>query len=121
MIARLKKRAQFLALRQSPAVGRPGFLLVRGQCPDRQISLINGPRVGFTVTKKIGNAVRRNRLRRRLKAAVEHHAPLLSGDPADYIFIARSRGLSQSFEGLCEDVGKALTRLQQNRHKTVEN
>ncbi|MEO1149398.1 MAG: ribonuclease P protein component [Pseudomonadota bacterium] len=118
MIARLKRRAHFLALRQSPAVGRPGFLLVRGHCPDRNASAVAEPRVGFTVTKKMGNAVRRNRLRRRLKAAVEHHAALLSEDPADYILIARSRALTQPFEALCADLAKALTRLQQNRHNT---
>jgi len=75
------------------------------------------PRVGFTVTKKLGNAVRRNRIRRRLKAVISQTAPLLKDDAADYVVIARKGALTRPFGDLCTDMEQALTRLQQGRHK----
>lgn len=69
------------------------------------------PRVGFTVTKKSGNAVRRNRIRRRLKEAVRCHA---AGDMAagnDYVIVGRSEILSAPFGQLTAE----LTRRIRNR------
>ena len=67
--------------------------------------------VGFTASRKVGNAVRRNRARRRLKALA---APVLarSGRRAtDYVLIARRETVHRPFARLVGDLEKALTRL----------
>jgi ribonuclease P protein component len=68
-------------------------------------------RVGFTVTKKIGKAVLRNRVRRRLKAAANAVFPENAGGGADYVVIARSAAETRAFEALLDDMRRALKRL----------
>ena len=78
---------------------RPQFLFVRGGLSERRKSLVIQARMrgdpsshigeGFTATKKTGNAVIRNRARRRLKAAARELLPRLGVPGADYVFIAR--------------------------------
>ena len=64
---RLKKRAEFLAVSRGTRAGRRVFSL---QCGAGATTSETVPRVGFTVTKKVGTATERNRIRRRLRAAV---------------------------------------------------
>ena len=68
-------------------------------------------RFGYTVTKRQGNAVIRNRMRRRLKEAVR----LVGGDYAkpgnDYVVVARAGALHRPFEALTKDLVEALQRL----------
>lgn len=95
-VGRLKSRPQFLSVREGEKRKGPLFLLeVRDrQMPDEQ------PRVGFTVTKKHGNAVERNRMRRRLKEAVRLSAGFAMEPGHDYVVVARRDVLSASFETL---------------------
>ncbi len=58
------------------------------------------PRFGITVTKKIGNAVQRNRARRRLKAALRNHLKINSVLPLDYVTVARQNTLTDPFTEL---------------------
>ena len=67
-------------------------------------------RAGFTVTKKIGNSVVRNRLKRRLRALVRGVLPEQGIAGADHVLIGRADGLTRDFETLAADLRKALAR-----------
>ena len=101
----IRKRADFLAANRGIRVARPGFvLLVRpngGQ----------GMRYGITVTKKIGNAVTRNRAKRRLRELAREFLPELGQDGYDYVLIARDRTPVREWSKLREDVRRALQSL----------
>lgn len=99
---RLKKRAEFLAVAGGPRASRRGFVLQkrnpRAEDPDRPA------RVGYTVTKKMGNSPERNRIRRRLREAIR----IAGGEHAvagtDYVLVGRRAALSQPFELLVADL-----------------
>jgi ribonuclease P protein component len=95
-VGRLKSRPQFLAVRAGESRRGPLFLL---EVLDR-----NEPgseaRVGFTVTKKHGNAVERNRMRRRLKEAVRLSAGFAMKPGHDYVIVARRDLLNAPFDAL---------------------
>ena len=71
-------------------------------------------RVGFTVTKKVGNAVVRNRIRRRLRAAARAAFPAGAEAGADYVLIARAAAETRAFAELLDDMNRALLRLSRN-------
>ena len=102
---RLKQRADFLAAAAGiKAPGAAFILQARARGDD-------GPsRVGFTVSKKVGNAVERNRVRRRFREIVRlSTADHLRGH--DYVLIGRRPALSLPFEQMTEDFKRALRRL----------
>ena len=68
-------------------------------------------RVGFTVTKKVGGAVIRNRARRRLRAAVETVMPSHAALGRDYVVIGRARTNARPFSDLVGDLETALRKL----------
>jgi ribonuclease P protein component len=68
-------------------------------------------RVGFTVSKKVGNAVERNRVRRRLREVVRHAGSTGVRPGFDYVLIGRRRALDLPFDRLIEDFGRALERV----------
>ena len=103
---RLRQRADFLAAATGAKVPTAAFVLQARKRDD------SGPiRVGFTVSRKVGNAVERNRVRRRLKEIVRLSAAtgLFSGH--DYVLIGRRAALSLPFEQITEDFKRALRRL----------
>jgi ribonuclease P protein component len=110
-VARLPRRADFLRLQAARRKQvTPGFIL---QAADRPPSPGAGtdPRVGFTVTKRVGNAVIRNRVRRRLRAlAREVLLPRARGD-LDYVLIGRQEALHRDYADMAEDLRRALRRL----------
>ena len=65
-------------------------------------------RVGFTASKKIGNAVTRNRAKRRLRAAASQLLPLLGRTGHDYVLVARGTTVARPFEALLSDITTAL-------------
>ncbi len=67
-----------------------------------------GPRFGFTVTKALGAAVVRNRIRRRLKAAVVELADHCARAGHDYVLIARAPALKRPFSDLKKDLERAF-------------
>lgn len=69
------------------------------------------PRVGFTATRKIGNAVVRNRARRRLREAARRLVPLYGLAGVDYVFLARETTGVVPWERLLDDMKDALLRL----------
>ena len=68
-------------------------------------------RVGFTVSKKVGNAVERNRVRRRLREMVRLAPPSGMQPGYDYVLIGRRRALDLPFRRLLEDFNQALGRV----------
>jgi ribonuclease P protein component len=70
-------------------------------------------RVGFTASRKIGNAVARNRARRRLKAAAQHVLPLYGLAGNDYVLVARRETLTRPFGELLSDLETALVAAQE--------
>ena len=108
---RLKKRPDFLrvaALRRKWAA--PGLILqaAPGTGPESQADSL---RVGFTVSKKVGNAVCRNRARRRLKAAVGEVFPNRALPGLDYVVIGRRETLERPYSLLLQDLLAALKRV----------
>ena len=68
-------------------------------------------RVGFTVTKKIGGAVVRNRMKRRLRALARELLPAGGMPGADHVLIGRSGGIERDFGQLRQELASALERL----------
>jgi ribonuclease P protein component len=68
-------------------------------------------RVGFTASRKVGNAVRRNRARRRLKAAAELVVPMHGAPGHDIVLIARQSTLDRAFPDLVADLTRGLRKL----------
>ncbi|MEO1015852.1 MAG: ribonuclease P protein component [Pseudomonadota bacterium] len=108
--ATIKARRDFLAARRAPSKGTPGFLLVRKDRRD-----LEPARVGYTLTKKLGNAVRRNRIRRRLKAVVRDAFPGVASQGCDYIVIARPAAGTRPYALLLDDMKRALLTLAKSR------
>ena len=119
-IDRLKKRSEFLAV---AAANRrwtmPGLVLQAKPTPQDKT---DGPdaqaasgaanlRVGFTTTKKIGNAVKRNRARRRLRAAVDDVLRGTDASGADLVVVARQGTIDRPYADLKDDLKAALKRL----------
>jgi ribonuclease P protein component len=106
---RLKARADFVAAAAAPRVPRSGFIL---QCRSRGDT---GPaRVGFTVSKKVGNAVERNRVRRRLREAVRHSAADWICLGNDYVLVGRRAALTIGFQQLLDDLAIAGSKIARN-------
>jgi len=81
------------------------------QAADQTPSPADGLRVGFTCSKKVGNAVERNRARRRLRAAAE---AVMAGEAApniDYVLIGRPETLRRPYALLLQDLRTALKRV----------
>jgi ribonuclease P protein component len=124
-IETLKKRSEFLRIRGGARWNAVSFVMearprrlspldtfVTG--PGSELSggeRIAGARFGFTVTKKIGNAITRNRIRRRLREAVRTVAPVCARAGCDYVLIARQGALTQQFALLIEDLKTAFHRI----------
>ncbi|MBL8565195.1 MAG: ribonuclease P protein component [Hyphomicrobiaceae bacterium] len=72
-------------------------------------------RFGYTVTKKLGGAVKRNRIRRRLRAAVEQVAGTRCKGGFDYVLFARSAALDCEFGALTRDLAEAFERVHRPR------
>jgi len=67
--------------------------------------------VGFTVTKKIGGAVVRNRMKRRFRALAREIVPTKGFAGADHVLIGRAKGIEREFALLRDDLVQALDRL----------
>jgi ribonuclease P protein component len=110
-LGRLKKRSEFLAVaatnRRATA---PGLMLQAKLAPANPDAPGTGLRLGFTATKKIGNAVRRNRARRRLRAAAAEVLAAV-GANADLVLVARQDTIGRPFAELKRDLENTLRRV----------
>ena len=119
---RLRQRADFLAVANGARVNSPAFVL---QSLDRR-SLDrqnlgrddSGPiRIGFTVTKKNGNAPERNRIRRRLRELVKRLDPVSMQPHHDYVLVGRRDALSRDFATMLDDLRMAFAKPARHTHK----
>ena len=106
---RLKRRRDFLATAKGTRVHVTPFSL-QARKRDAAAGDPVVARVGLTVTKKTGNAVERNRIRRRLREALRHAGTLSTEPDTDYVVVARREALSLSFPKLIADLGSAVRR-----------
>ncbi|MBC2669107.1 ribonuclease P protein component [Novosphingobium piscinae] len=100
----LTRRADFLAANRGLRVARPGFVLLARPNGGGQM------RFGITVTKKIGNAVVRNRMKRRFRALLRELLPLAGLAGTDHVLIGREGGIERDFSLLREELRAALSR-----------
>lgn len=102
----MRKRAEFLAANHGIRIARPGFVLL--------VRTATAPagtmRYGITVTKRIGNAVVRNRMKRRFRALARELLPTGGIDAADHVLIGREGGIERPFAALRDELTAALAR-----------
>jgi ribonuclease P protein component len=111
-IATLKHRAEFLRLRGGGRCATHSFVLEGKRRAGPAGDPIAGtPRFGFTVSKKVGGAVERNRIKRRLRAAVRDIAGEHAHSDFDYVLIARRPALDAGYGALVSDLVRALARV----------
>jgi ribonuclease P protein component len=80
----------------------------------------NAVRVGFTVSRKVGGAVERNRVRRRLRVVARSVLPSTAKGGYDYVLIGRRAALTRPFEGLIADLKESLRRVKAAREEQPE-
>ncbi len=120
---RLKKRADFIAAASGPRMAGPAFV-VQSRCRND-----TGPaRIGFTVTRKVGTATERNRIRRRFRELVKRTDVISMRPHHDYVLVGRRAALQRSFATLLDDLRNALARLERQathdktrRHATTRS
>jgi ribonuclease P protein component len=110
-LPRLTRRAEFLKV----AAARRKFV-APGLILQAAVGLATPPaeaswRVGFTASRKVGNAVARNRARRRLRAASAEVLPVHAQAGHDYVVIARAGTLTRQYQALVGDLEEGLRRL----------
>ncbi|MCH8001099.1 MAG: ribonuclease P protein component [Proteobacteria bacterium] len=123
IIGRLRTRPDFLKVAAEGAKWvTPGLILQArrrpppaaagtGKAAARKPIEEDEVRVGFTVSRKVGNATRRNRARRRLRAVATEVLPELGRPGCDYVLIGRARTLDRPYAELVEDLRQALGRV----------
>ena len=123
MLKRLKTRRQCLHV---AGTGRkwvaPGLILQ--VCPleenDSSSDQTVNVRVGFTVSRKVGGAVARNRARRRLRQVAERVMPNQAAGSCDYVLIGRRTTIKRPFEDLVADLETALVQLGAMRQNATQ-
>jgi ribonuclease P protein component len=103
----IRKRSDFLAANAGRRAAMSGFVLLvrdRGDGSDQK-------RVGFTVTRKIGNAVTRNRMKRRFRALAREIIPVHGFAGSDHVMIGRKGGIERDFGQLRLELTRALRKV----------
>jgi ribonuclease P protein component len=104
---RLRQRADFLAVARGPRMNSAGFVLQSLPRED------DGPiRFGFTVSKKVGTATERNRVRRRLRELVKRLDVIRLRPHSDYVLVGRRAALSRDFAAMLDELRSALHRIE---------
>jgi ribonuclease P protein component len=103
---RLRQRADFLAVANGARANGAAFVVQARERDD------DGPvQIGFTVTKKNGNAPQRNRIRRRLRDLVKRLDVISMRPHHDYVLVGRRAALDRDFATMLDDLRSALRRL----------
>src|SRR5687768_12351626 len=103
----LSRRADFLAANRGKRAPMPGFVLLVRDRQDGDSAI----RLGITVTRKIGGAVVRNRMKRRFRALAREILPERGVPGADHVLIGRAGGVERDFALLRADLEQALARV----------
>jgi ribonuclease P protein component len=103
---RLKRRADFRAAAAGMRASGKAFVLQARRRADE-----NAMRVGFTVSRQVGNAVERNRVRRRLRELVRLASADAFRSGYDYVLVGRRAALQLPFGDMVREFGKALGRV----------
>ena len=108
----LTARAQFLAAARGPWKAMPGLVLQGREAAGDKGRAPEAIRVGFTCSKKVGNAVARNRAKRRLRDVARQTLPAQGRPGWDYVLIGRHDATADMpFEALLSDLGGALAKV----------
>jgi ribonuclease P protein component len=108
----LKRRSDFQQVRKGARCATAAFVLEAKPRGDQSPSPGRDfPRFGFTVTRRVGKAVERNRIRRRLKAAVTKLQMDHARADFDYVLVARRAALRAEFDALMRDLIRAFARV----------
>ncbi|NQU58369.1 MAG: ribonuclease P protein component [Rhodospirillales bacterium] len=110
-IPRLKRRPEFLKVAATRRKWVASGLIVQLRSRPSGEADTEQARVGFTVSRKVGNAVARNRVRRRLKAAAEIVMTEHAQQGMDFVIIGRRNSLTRPFTALEGDLTTALKKL----------
>ena len=111
-LMRILKRSEYLGVKQrGTSVAESGLVIQAAPVANNSSYLY--PRVGFTVSKRVGNAVKRNKARRRLKSIASDVLPKEGFQAWDYVFIGRLVTLDRPYDLLLEDARAALRKIHQ--------
>jgi ribonuclease P protein component len=105
--ATIRLRRDYLAANKGRRVVMPGFILLVNARNDETLAM----RAGFTVTKKIGGAVVRNRMKRRLRALAHELLPDGGFAGADHVLIGRQSGIERDYGQLRDEMIRALQKV----------
>ena len=105
----ITKRADFLAANKGLRNARVGFVLLTRPNDGK------GMRFGITVTKKIGNAVVRNRMKRRFRELLRAALPEQGLPDHDHVLIGRVGGVERDFATLANELSQALARAREGK------
>ena len=107
----IRKRPDFLAANRGKRFVTPGFVLLAHKRRDDHAVSADTIRYGITVTKKIGNAVARNRMKRRFRALLSAALPKYGLEGVDHIMIGRKQDNERDFASLAAELEKGLNHL----------
>jgi len=106
-LGKLTRRAEFLAANAGKRAPMPGFVLLVRLRDDGDLAM----RLGLTVSKKVGNAVVRNRMKRRFRELARAILPEAGIAGADHVLIGRQSGIERPFSDLASELNRALAKV----------
>ncbi len=107
LLKNMRKRSDFLNANRGRRHAAPGFVILDYARGDGDSAV----RLGITITKKVGNAVVRNRMRRRFRELARPLLPFLGQAGHDYVLIGRDGGIERDYALLHAELEKGLVRL----------
>ena len=110
-LVRLKKHKDFVNVAEQGRKYVTKGLILQVLVRPEENQYKSSIRVGFTTSRKIGNAVKRNRIRRRLKEIVRLYLPEIAPNGCDYVVIGRTRTLTRPHKDLVQDLKDAVVSI----------